>query len=164
MAASITSISFNIAGRISKQKVTVSIASNSNSFSSCMSLLYASGKPFIKVNTPIKSPKTRPDFPRNNSAMSGFFFCGMMLEPEENVSRIFTKPNSCDDQMMTSSARREMWTMMIDRSANISKEWSRSDTPSKLFREKSLNPSASAVKARSKGKVVVASAALPSGI
>jgi hypothetical protein len=31
----------------------------------------------------VRLPISRPDFPRASSAMSGFFFCGMMLEPVE---------------------------------------------------------------------------------
>ena len=34
----------------------------------------------------IKSPNTRPLLPRISSAMSGFFFWGMMLEPVEKAS------------------------------------------------------------------------------
>ena len=51
-----------------------------------MSLLYARGIPFIVVSMLISAPYTRPVLPRTSSAMSGFFFCGMMLEPVLNAS------------------------------------------------------------------------------
>ena len=38
--------------------------------------------------------------------MSGFFFCGMMLDPVDQESCSVTKPNSRVDQRMTSSAIR----------------------------------------------------------
>ena len=41
------------------------------------------GRPFITVSSAIRSPKARPALPRTSSAISGFFFCGMMEEPVE---------------------------------------------------------------------------------
>ena len=66
---------------ICRQAARVSYASNTGSLSSCMSLLYASGSPFITVRRPIRWPYTRPVLPRISSAMSGFFFCGIILLP-----------------------------------------------------------------------------------
>ena len=63
------------------QPLTVSIASKVSSLSSCISLLYARGIPFIVVRILIRAPYTRPVLPRTSSAISGFFFCGIMLEP-----------------------------------------------------------------------------------
>ena len=43
----------------------------------------AVGRPFKVASRPVRSPMSRPDLPRVSSAMSGFFFCGMMDEPVE---------------------------------------------------------------------------------
>ena len=56
---------------------------NKASLSSCISLLYASGKPLSIVNKEIKLPNTLPLFPRTSSAISGFFFWGIIDEPVE---------------------------------------------------------------------------------
>ena len=61
----------------------VSTASNTGSLSSCRSRLYASGSDFSVVSRPARSPTRRPALPRASSATSGFFFCGMMLDPVE---------------------------------------------------------------------------------
>ncbi len=52
---------------------------------------------------------TRGAFARRSSAASGFFFCGMMLEPEEKSSAGSQKPNSWLDQMTSSEPSRERW-------------------------------------------------------
>ena len=44
--------------------------------------------------------------PRASSAMSGFFFCGMMLDPVDHESCSVTNPNSLVDHRMISSASR----------------------------------------------------------
>ena len=36
-----------------------------------------------RVSRPVRLPIRRPDLPRASSAMSGFFFCGMIDEPVE---------------------------------------------------------------------------------
>src|SRR3712207_7999231 len=38
--------------------------------------------------------RSRGAFARRSSAASGFFFCGIRLEPEENASATSQKPNS----------------------------------------------------------------------
>ena len=48
-----------------------------------------------------------PALPRASSAMSGFFFCGMIEDPVEYASSRVTKPNSFVFHMMISSARRD---------------------------------------------------------
>ena len=63
--------------------VSWSIWSKTGSLSSCRSRLYASGRPLSVVSSPVRSPMSRPALPRASSAMSGFFFCGMMLDPVE---------------------------------------------------------------------------------
>jgi hypothetical protein len=65
---------------------SVSSASNSASLSSCRSLLYPLGSPFIVVSHPVRRPMTRPALPRTSSSGSGFFFCGIRLLPVAAVS------------------------------------------------------------------------------
>ena len=58
--------------------------------------------------------------PRTSSAMSEFFFCGMMLEPVVNWSESSINLNSQLDQRMSSSLRRERCIISMDRSAQSS--------------------------------------------
>ncbi|CPU65937.1 Uncharacterised protein [Mycobacteroides abscessus] len=62
---------------------SVSTWSNTGSLSSWRSRLYASGRPLSVASRPVRSPMRRPALPRASSATSGFFFCGMMLDPVE---------------------------------------------------------------------------------
>jgi hypothetical protein len=39
------------------------------------------GRPFIVTNSDDRSPHTLPDLPRISSSESGFFFCGIKLDP-----------------------------------------------------------------------------------
>ena len=55
-------------------------------------------------------PTNRPDLPRASSAMSGFFFCGMIDDPVAQASSSRAQPNSVDVQSTTSSPSRERWT------------------------------------------------------
>ena len=64
-----------------KASASVSTASKSASLSSCRSLSYELGSPFSVTSSPVSPPTRRPAFPRSNSAASGFFFCGIRLEP-----------------------------------------------------------------------------------
>ncbi len=48
----------------------------------------------------------RPTFARNNSVRSGFFFCGIALDPVENASGSTTNPNSAVANSVISSANR----------------------------------------------------------
>ena len=83
--------------------------------------------------------------------MSGFFFCGMMLEPVENASSSSTNLNSHEHQRMISSEKRERCTIASDTAAAISAQKSRSATPSKLLRLTAVKPSSFAVRSRSSG-------------
>ena len=83
--------------------------------------------------------------------MSGFFFCGIMLEPVVNESSSSTKRNSHDDQRITSSEKRERCVMMSEKAERSSTQKSLSETPSMLFSEMPSKPSISAVKRRSVG-------------
>ena len=57
----------------------------------------------------MREATTRGDLARSSSAASGFFFCGMMLDPEENSSAISQNPNSWLDHSTISAPSRERW-------------------------------------------------------
>ena len=57
----------------------------------------------------IREPMTEPVLPLTSSAMSGFFFWGMMEDPVVYLSSISTNPNSWDDQRTSSSQREDRW-------------------------------------------------------
>ena len=44
---------------------------------------------------------------RSSSAASGFFFCGMIDEPDDHASGSSTKPNSCEDHSTSSAPSRD---------------------------------------------------------
>ena len=111
---------FNIPVNSATQPFTVSIASKVSSLSSCISLLYASGSPFIVVRIDTNAPYTRPVLPRTSSAISGFFFCGMMLLPVEYASSISTKWYSLQFHMIISSLKRLRCIIMVDSADNSS--------------------------------------------
>ena len=106
---------------------------------------------------------TRPALPRTSSGTSGFFFCGMMLEPVQKASGSSTKPNCCEVQITSSSHQRDRWTAVSDAAAQNSTAKSRSLTASRELAVTPSNPSAAAVAARSMGNVVPARAAAPRG-
>ena len=92
---------------------SVSTASKTCSLSSCRSLLYASGS---ACRTPCIAPRcaaTRGAFARSSSAASGFFFCGMIEDPELHASGSSQKPNSVLDQSTSSAPRRERWVAQV---------------------------------------------------
>ena len=62
------------------------------------------------VSRPVRLPTNRPDLPRASSAMSGFFFCGMIDDPVAQASSSRAQPNSVDVQSTTSSPSRERCT------------------------------------------------------
>ncbi len=105
----------------------------------------------------------RPDLARTNSAASGLRFCGMIDEPDVNLSESLTKLNCADDQMTISSAKRERCTAVRLAAASASTTKSRSETASSEFAAGRSKPSAFAVMSRSIGNDVPASAAAPSG-
>ncbi len=144
-AVMVSSIGMNAVKHIS----TVSNASKTASLSSCISLLYASGRPFIAVRSVIKSPKTRPDLPRISSVISGFFFCGIMDEPVENASSNSINLNSQEHQRTISSEKRDRCTIKIDSTLVSSMQKSRSDTASREFCIAPSKPKAFAVISRS---------------
>ena len=111
----ITRIVSSIGVNAVRHILTVSTASKIASLSSCISLLYASAIPFIIVSSVILSPKTLPLLPRTSSAISGFFFCGIIDEPVENASSSSTNLNSQLHHIIISSEKRERCTIIIER-------------------------------------------------
>ena len=63
-----------------------STASNAARLSSLRSRLYENGSAFSSVRIVVRSPMRRAARPRVSSAMSGFFFCGMIELPVANAS------------------------------------------------------------------------------
>ena len=55
----------------------------------------------------------RGAFARSSSAASGFFFCGMMLEPDAHASASSQKPNSSLDQSTISAPSRDRWVAQV---------------------------------------------------
>ena len=55
----------------------------------------------------------RGAFARSSSAASGFFFCGMMLEPEAKASLSSQKPNSSLDHSTSSAPSWERWVAHV---------------------------------------------------
>ncbi|MCY1275947.1 hypothetical protein D9M70_245990 [compost metagenome] len=129
----------------------VSAASNSGSLSSWLSLLYASGWPFIRVSRPVRWPNTRPDLPRTSSGTSGFFFCGMIEEPVQKRSGRSMNWNCALVQSTSSSEKRDRCIIARDAAAQNSMAKSRSETPSSELPEIASKPSSSQVIARSMG-------------
>ena len=143
---------------------TVSTASNIASLSSCISLLYASGSPFIIVRSVCRSPYTLAVLPLISSVTSGFFFCGIIELPVEYASSSSINLNSHEHHMIISSENLERCIISIEISEHNSTQKSLSDTPSRLFIVISLKPRSSAVLFLLRGYVVPASAHEPSGI
>ena len=111
----------------------------------------------------VRLPITRPLWPRTSSAASGFFFCGMIDEPVERLSGRRMKPKGWLAHRISSSARRERCSAVAEQHHRKSSAKSRSETESSELAVGASKPSAAAVIARSIGKPVPASAALPSG-
>ena len=76
--------------------------------------------------------------------MSGFFFCGMMLDPVEYASSSVTNPNSRVFQRITSSARRDRSTPIIAAMKANSATTSRDAVPSSEFSAGRARPRRSA--------------------
>ena len=65
--------------------------------------------------SPTRSPVSRAARPRAISAMSGFFFCGMIEEPVAKASSSVTQPNWREVQSVTSSASRDRFVVSMRR-------------------------------------------------
>src|SRR5450830_446380 len=105
----------------------------------------------------------RPALPRASSATSGFFFCGMMLDPVEYASSGVTKPNSLVAHRMTSSASRDRSTAIIAATNANSATMSRLAVPSIEFSTGPAKPSSAATAAGSRPSEEPASAPEPYG-
>ena len=86
------------------------MASKSASLSSWRSFEYARGRAWRTPRSRLCAAAIRGAFARRSSAASGFFFCGMMLEPDEKSSAGWQNPNSSLDHSTTSAPRRERCT------------------------------------------------------
>ena len=82
--------------------------------------------------------------PRASSATSGFFFCGMMLDPVEYASSRVTNENSLVAQMTTSSASRETSTAVMAATNESSATTSRLAVPSIEFSTEPSKPRSAA--------------------
>ena len=102
-----------------------------------------------------------PVLPRTSSAMSGFFFWGIRLEPVQYSSPISAQPNAGCDQMISSSAKRERCVMASEAQKTNSATKSRSETASRLLAVIAGRPRSRAIARRSSGMQVPASAPLP---
>ena len=60
----------------------------------------------------MRQPKTRPHLPRISSSESGFFFCGIRLDPLVTPSPSSSQPNSSLEYRIQSSASRLRWSMV----------------------------------------------------
>ena len=109
-------------------------------------------------------PYIRPVLPRTSSGTSGFFFCGIILEPVQKLSPKSTKSNCAELHNTSSSEKRERCIMISEQAETNSIAKSRSLTPSNEFSHSPSKPSSRAVNSRSIGYVVPANAALPNGI
>ena len=95
--------------------------------------------------------------------MSGFFFCGMMLDPVDQESWSRTKSNSRVDQRMTSSASRLTSTPIIAVTNANSATKSRAAVPSMELALEPLKPSSAATAVGSRPRLCPASAPEPYG-
>ncbi len=95
--------------------------------------------------------------------MSGFFFCGMMLDPVEKASSSFTKPNSRVAQRMISSAWRLTSTPIIAATKANSATKSRLAVPSIELAVLPVKPRSRATASGSRPRLEPASAPEPYG-
>ncbi len=110
-----------------------------------------------------KSPAIRAALARTNSALSGFRFCGIMLDPVAYASSSSAQPSIGSVHRARSAASRDACVARIDATARNSCTTSRSLTASSEFSNGRPNPSRRAVAAASSPSVDVASAPAPSG-
>jgi hypothetical protein len=100
---------------------------------------------------------------RRSSAASGFFFWGMIEEPDAQASDTSQNPNSSLDQSTISAPRRERWVAHVAAAARKSSTKSRLETASIEFSATPVNPSSAATARRSVSKFTPASAPAPKG-
>ncbi len=110
-----------------------------------------------------KPEEMRGALARRSSAASGFFFCGMMLEPDEKSSATSQKPNSSLDHSTISEPSRERCIAQIADAERWSSTKSRFETASIEFGVSESKPSSRATASRSRSQFSPASAPEPSG-
>ena len=91
---------------------------------------------------------SRPALPRASSAMSGFFFCGMIEEPVAKASSSSTQPNSGEVHSTTSSPSRDRCTPISAATNRNSAAKSRSETASIELAAAAVKPSSWATRVR----------------
>src|SRR5512145_902509 len=106
------------------------------------------GSPLTVTNAPVNDPNTEALLARMISAVSGFFFWGIMEEVEQNASSRLTNLTNDEDQMTSSSQSRLAFAIMIDRSARVSRAKSRVATASMVLVTRPSNPRIDAVYSR----------------
>ncbi len=120
--------------------------------------------PFRVASNPAWSPISRPALPRASSAMSGFFFCGMIDDPVENASARVMNENSLVAQRMISSAMRDRSTASIAATKENSATTSRAAVASIEFSAAAEKPSSAATASGSSPSDVPANAPDPYGL
>ena len=105
----------------------------------------------------------RPTLARISSVRSGFFFCGMALDPVENASGRVTNPNSAVAKSVISSAKRLRCKPTNVSACRYSRMKSRSLVASMELAVGAVNPSSRAAIVRSSASVAPATAPDPSG-
>ena len=86
-------------------------------------------------------PTTRGAFARSSSAASGFFFWGMIDEPELHASGSSQKPNSALDHSTSSDPSRDRCVAQVAAALRKSRTKSRPETASIEFATTSEKPS-----------------------
>src|SRR5258707_458473 len=77
------------------------------------------GRPFMVMKSELKSPNTRPNLPRMSSSESGFFFCGIKLEPLVTPSPSSSQPNSSLEYKIQSSESRLRCSIVVDAAPDL---------------------------------------------
>src|SRR5712671_4008137 len=98
------------------------------------------GKPFMVMKSELKPPNTRPNLPRISSSESGFFFCGIKLDPLVTPSPNSSQPNSSLEYKIQSSERRLKCNIVVEAAYKKSSAKSRSADTSMLFQVTEPNP------------------------
>ena len=108
--------------------------------------------------------RSRGALARSSSAASGFFFCGMIDEPDAHVvATPRQKPNSSEDHSTISAPSRDRCVAQVAAALRKSSTKSRLETASIEFGTTPAKPSSDATSRRSVGKFTPASAPAPSG-
>src|SRR3954467_15292871 len=87
---------------------------------------------------------TRGALARSSSGASGFFFCGMIEEPDAHASETSQKPNSSLDHSTISAPSRDRGVAQVDEAARWESTKSRLETASIEFAATPANPSSAA--------------------